>query len=67
MSLKEELKELRRQKGLFLKKKKNLEKQYIERKISKAKFKKQRKQNSTEWIARKQEYYQKLAVEKKVA
>lgn len=55
-----DLKKLREDKDAFLKKKKNLEKQYIERKISKAKFKKQRKQNSTEWIARKQEYYQKL-------
>jgi len=60
MSLEEELKKLREKKTTYLVNKRKLEENFKEKKISEADFKKERKKLATEWIASKEEYYQKL-------
>ena len=60
MSLEKELAELRKKKLAYLINKAVLEKKFKEKKISKADFKKERKKLSTQWVASKEEYYQKL-------
>lgn len=60
MSLEDELKKLREKKTTYLINKKNLEKAFSEKKISEADFKKERKKLASQWVASKEEYYQKL-------
>lgn len=60
MSLEEELAELRKKKDLYLINKRKLEKAFSEKKISEEDFKKERKKLATQWVASKNEYYEKL-------
>ena len=60
MSLEEELKKLREKKTTYLVNKRKLEENFKEKKISEADFKKERKKLATQWVASKDEYYEKL-------